>query len=221
MSKKKKNETYYIAKTFDFTARRYDRSVIRKFGLEFYSLAAELAGAGPGDKVLDAGCGTGTLALMLKTQVGNNGFVAGIDISSGMLRQARIKTDKEGLDIDFRIASIDNIPFSAGFFDVVTATWVIHQLSFPFKKRGLQEIFRVLRPGGHFLLVDLHRITNPVRAFLNLPFYWWSAGYQIHVRGELPDLLAATGFTRVKIADRIRDKIDYISSFKPDEPGKA
>ncbi len=210
----KRNETYYVAKTFDHVARRYDRFVKRKFGLEFYSLAAKLAGVKEGDKILDAGCGTGTLALMLKKQVGNEGFVAGIDASSGMLEQAKIKSNKEKLRIDFRGASIEKIPFSDNFFDIVTSTWVIHQLSISLKKKGLKEIFRVLGPGGHFLLVDLHRITNPLLAFFNFPFYWWSAGYKIHVRGKLPDLLTETGFVEVKIINRIRDKIDYISSFK-------
>jgi len=215
MKKAKRDETYYIAKTFDYMAKRYDRSVEKKFGLEFYSLAAKSAGVKEGDKVLDAGCGTGTLALMLKKQVGNNGLVAGIDVSSGMLKQAKIKSDKENLLIDFRVASIEKIPFSDNFFDLVTSTWVVHQLSLPLKKKGLKEIFRVLRPGGHFLLVDLHRITNPWRAFFNFPFYWWSEGYKIHVQGKLPDLLTETGFTEVKIMNRIRDKIDYISSLKP------
>lgn len=217
MKKIKRDETYYIAKTFDYMAKRYDRSVKKKFGLEFYSLAAKLSGLKEGDKVLDAGCGTGTLALMLKKQVGNNGFVAGIDMSSGMLEQAKIKSDKENLHIDFRVASIEKIPFSDNFFNVVTSTWVIHQLSLSLKKKGFKEIFRVLRPGGCFLLVDLHRITNPLRAFFNLPFYWWSEGYKIHVWGKLPDLLSETGFVEVKIINRIRDKIDYISSFKPKE----
>ena len=215
MKKIKRDETYYIAKTFDYMAKRYDRSVKKKFGLEFYSLTAKLCGLKEGDKVLDAGCGTGILDLMLKKQVGNNGFVAGIDMSSGMLKQAKIKSDKENLHIDFRVASIKKIPFSGNFFNVVTSTWVIHQLSLSLKKKALKEIFRVLRPSGHFLLVDLHRITNPLRAFFNLPFYWWSEGYKIHVWGKLPDLLSETGFVEVKIINRIRDKIDYISSFKP------
>lgn len=147
--------------------------------------------------------------------MGNNGFVAGIDMSSGMLEQAKIKSDKENLHIDFRVASIKKIPFSGNFFNVVTSTWVIHQLSLSLKKKALKEIFRVLRPSGRFLLVDLHRIINPLRAFFNLPFYWWSEGYKIHVWGKLPDLLSETGFVEVKIINRIRDKIDYISSFKP------
>jgi len=217
----KKDETYYTAKTFDYIAKRYDRSVEKKFGLEFYSLAAKLAGVEEGDKVLDVGCGTGTLALMLKKQVGNNGFVAGIDVSSGMLKQAKIKSDKENLHIEFRVASIEKIPFSDNFFDAVTSTWVFHQLPPSLKKEGLKEIIRVLRVGGHFLLVDLHRIANPLRAFFNLPFYWWSDGYKIHVRGKLPDLLTEVGFIEVKIINRIRDKIDYISSFKPKEFDKG
>ncbi len=215
MKKTKRDETYYIAKTFDYTARFYDRTLNKKLGHEFYSLAAKLAGVKEGDKVLDVGCGTGTLALRLKKQAGNNGVVAGIDASKGMLKQAKIKSDKENIHLDLRVASIEKMPFPDNFFDVITSTWVIHQLSLPLKKKGIKEIFRVLRPGGHFLLVDLHRITNPLRAFYNLPFYWWNEGYKIHVLGKLPELLTETGFLNVKIINRIRNKIDYISAFKP------
>ena len=211
----KRDETYYIAKTFDYMARFYDRTSNKKLGLEFYSLAAKLSGVKEGDKVLDVGCGTGTLALRLKKQAGNKGFVAGIDASSEMLKQAKIKADKENIRLDLRVASIEKIPFSDNFFDVVTSTWVIHQLSLPLKKKGIKEIFRVLKVGGHFLLADLHKITNPFRAFYNLPFYWWNEGYKIHVQGKLPELLTEAGFVEVKIINRIRDRIDYISTFKP------
>ncbi len=215
MKKMKKDETYYIAKTFDYTARFYDRTLNKKLGLEFYSLAAKLSGVKEGDKVLDVGCGTGTLALRLKKQAGDKGLVAGIDASRGMLKQAKIKADKENIHLDLRVTSIEKIPFADDSFDVVTSTWVFHQLSLPLKKKGLKEILRVLRVGGHFLLVDLHNITNPFRAFYNLPFYFWNEGYKIHVHGKLPELLTEVGFKEVKIINRIRDKIDYISAFKP------
>jgi len=215
MKKTKRDETYYIAKTFDLTARFYDRTLNKKLGHEFYSLAAKLSGVKGGDKVLDVGCGTGTLALRLKKHAGNRGLVAGIDASRGMLRQAEIKSDKENIQLDFGVASIENIPFPDNFFDVITSTWVIHQLSLPLKKKGLKEILRVLSVGGHFLLVDLHSITNPFRAFYNSPFYFWNEGYKIHVQGKLPKLLTEAGFVKVKIINRIRDKIDYISAFKP------
>jgi ubiquinone/menaquinone biosynthesis C-methylase UbiE len=214
MKKPKRDETYYIAKTFDYTARFYDRTLNKKLGHEFYSLAAKLAGVKEGDKVLDAGCGTGTLALKLKKLVGNKGFVTGIDASCGMLKQAKIKADKENIHLDLRVASIEKIPFPDNFFDVITSTWVFHQLSLSLKKKGIKEILRVLRVGGHFLLVDLHEITNPFRAFYNLPFYWWNEGYKIHVHGKLPELLTEIGFAEINIMNRIRDKIDFISAVK-------
>ncbi len=215
MKKIKRDETYYIAKTFDYTARFYDRILNKKLGLEFYPLAAKLAGVKESDKVLDVGCGTGTLTLKLKKQAGNKGFVAGIDASRGMLKQAKIKSDKVNIQLDLGVASIEKIPFADNFFDVITSTWVFHQLSLPLKKKGAKEVLRVLREGGHFLLVDLNKITNPFQAFYNLPFYWWNEGYKIHVRGKLPELLTEAGFVEVKIVDRIRNKIDYISAFKP------
>src|SRR5687767_2295567 len=77
----------------------------------------ELAEPAPGEKVLDVGCGTGTLALAIKWQVGN-GEVHRIDASPEMVQFAKEKSTKDGSDIDFRVALIEAIPFPDTFFDL-------------------------------------------------------------------------------------------------------
>ncbi|MBI2872066.1 MAG: methyltransferase domain-containing protein [Chloroflexi bacterium] len=113
----------------------------------------ELASPAPGDKVLDVGCGTGTLAIAIKPQVGT-GEVHGIDASPEMIQVAKEKSAKDGSDIDFRVALIEAIPFPDASFDLVTSSLMLHHLPDNLKAKGFLEIRRVLKPGGRFMVMD-------------------------------------------------------------------
>ena len=119
----------------------------------------ELAAPAPGEKVLDVGCGTGTLAIAIKPQVGA-GEVHGIDASPEMIQVAKEKSAKDGSDIHFRVALIEAIPFSEASFDLVTSTLMLHHLPDDLKAKGFLEIRRVLKPGGRFMAMDFAALSH-------------------------------------------------------------
>jgi demethylmenaquinone methyltransferase/2-methoxy-6-polyprenyl-1,4-benzoquinol methylase/phosphoethanolamine N-methyltransferase len=112
-----------------------------------------LAAPAHGEQVLDVGCGTGTLALALRSRVGT-GEVHGIDASPEMIEVAKQKAAKAGADIDFQVALIEAIPFPDATFDLATSSLMLHHLPDALKRTGLGEIRRVLKPDGRLMVLD-------------------------------------------------------------------
>lgn len=99
----------------------------------------------PGWRVLDAGCGPGSITLGLARKVAP-GRVIGIDIEESQFAKAREQARQEGLDIEFKTANISHLPFGDGYFDAVFSHAVLQHLTEP--EAGLAELRRVLKPGG-------------------------------------------------------------------------
>jgi ubiquinone/menaquinone biosynthesis C-methylase UbiE len=99
----------------------------------------------PGWRVLDAGCGPGTITLGLARSV-RPGHVTGVDLEDSQCVDARQEAEREGLNVDFRNASIYDLPFESESFDAVFSHAVFTHLSDPVA--ALIELRRVLKPGG-------------------------------------------------------------------------
>ncbi|MDP6377521.1 MAG: class I SAM-dependent methyltransferase [Pseudomonadales bacterium] len=107
-----------------------------------------------GNRVLDVGCGMGTLAIETAAAVGREGSVTGIDPSPEMVARARSKADARGVDVRFCEVGIEALPFAGGSFDSVVSSLMFHHLDADLKIRGLGEILRVLVPGGRLTIID-------------------------------------------------------------------
>ncbi|MEV6107287.1 class I SAM-dependent methyltransferase [Streptomyces sp. NPDC051940] len=137
-------------------ARQYNALVVLLFGGRRAHLdrrLAQAAGAAPGERVLDIGCGPGHLARRLAARVAPGGDVLGIDPSPGMLRYARRRAG--GLsNCRFQQGEAQSLDLPAASRDLVTSTFAMHHIPAPVREVALREMHRVLRPGGRLLLAD-------------------------------------------------------------------
>lgn len=117
-------------------------------------LMLRLAELRPGEAVLDVACGTGTLAIAAKRQVGADGSVTGVDASDEMIERARGKAERAALDVAFVKGTAQELPFDDGQFDIMTATLMLHHLPKPVRSAFVRDARRVLKPGGRVLLID-------------------------------------------------------------------
>jgi demethylmenaquinone methyltransferase/2-methoxy-6-polyprenyl-1,4-benzoquinol methylase len=115
----------------------------------------------PGDRVLDACCGTGDLALAAERE---GGFVTGLDFSPGMLERARRKSDT----VTWVEGDILALPFGNGTFDVATVGFGVRNVDD--LEAGLRELRRVLRPGGRLAILEITTPRGALRPFFSLWF---------------------------------------------------
>jgi len=149
-----------------------------------------------GDYVLEAGCGTGTLTLEAKRKAGPSGKVFGIDIIPGMIDLSRQKAAGAKLDVTFQLGSIDNIPFPENQFDIVMCSFMIFHMSEMVRHKGINEIYRVLKPQGQLMVLDISLPVNPVYRLLTKTFL----GFMLkHDLKELLPLMESAGFYGTEI----------------------
>ncbi len=132
-----------VVAAFNLASDTYDEPALRCFDLHALALARE-AQVHEGARVLDVATGTGKVAFAVARVVGTNGRVIGVDLSEGMLAQARRKAGD--LPVEFRLMDAERLEFEDATFDVVLCGFAIWFL--PDILRGIREMRRVLRPGG-------------------------------------------------------------------------
>jgi ubiquinone/menaquinone biosynthesis C-methylase UbiE len=153
------------------------------------------AGLRLGQRVLDVGCGTGTLALLAK-QLHPEVEVVGIDGDEKVLAIARRKAARAGADVRLDAGLADRLPYPDASFDHVFSSAVFHHLTPDERARALAEVRRVLRPGGGFTLADFGPATGAVARFFGHLFHASERARDVF-EGRLPDAMRAAGFAGV------------------------
>lgn len=140
----------------------YDRmNALMSFGLHhrWRTFAVAKLDLRPGDRALDVCCGTGDFMTPLDAAVGEKGRVVGVDFCLPMLEGARAKHVNPAL----ALADACRLPIASGIFDAVAVGWGLRNV--PELEAALGEAFRVLKPGGRFVSLDMARPRNPIVRF--------------------------------------------------------
>ena len=119
----------------------------------------DLAQFAPGRRMLDLGCGTGTLVLMARRRH-PGATVIGVDGDPVILGIARRKARRAGISVQLDQGMAYALPYADGSFDAVVSTLTFHHLTPDQQARALAEVRRVLRPGGRLVIADVTRPHN-------------------------------------------------------------
>ena len=107
----------------------------------------------PGQRVLDLGCGTGTLVVLLKRRY-PAAEIVGVDPDPKALQRAQKKVRRAGVAVQLDEGFADELPYEAGTFDRVLSSFMLHHLEEHEREKTLREVLRVLKPAGTFHLLD-------------------------------------------------------------------
>ncbi len=179
-----------------------------------------IASLQPGEVVLDLGSGGGLDVLLASRQVGDAGFVYGVDMTDRMLELARRNAARIGAaNVEFRKGDLEDLPLEDDTVDVIISNCVVNLT--PDKGRALREAFRVLRPGGRLAisdivvdgeLDDLPVSEDEIRAGLS----WAGCIAGALSAGELTRLLEAAGFEEIAITFEHRySSSDFLGDLPP------
>lgn len=189
-------------------------------------LPTQFAKIKQGDTVIDLGSGAGNDCFVARRESGEEGHVIGVDFTPEMIVKARANAEKLGLqNVEFRQGDIENMPVDDNVADVVVSNCVLNLV--PNKKGVINDIFRVLKPGGHFSISDVVlKAELPTSLQQAAEMYAGCVSGAIRKEAYL-DLISKSGFTNITIQKEkpivIPDDIlkDYLSEAEREEFSKT
>jgi len=153
----------------------------------------EQAGIHSGQLVLDLGCGTGTLAIMVK-RAHPGAEVVGLDADPHILRIAAAKAERAGVQVKFDRGMAFDLPYQDRSFDRILSSLMIHHLKTPEKHKTARELYRVLRPGGELHVVDFGKPRTLYGRLLGVIMHGFEEVAD-NMAGRLPEIFAQGGFS--------------------------
>jgi len=198
---------------FDWLLPLYDPllRLLRRDLLLQKTLIAD-AGIEPGQRLLDIGCGTGIVSVLLK-QAEPAASVRGLDPDPGALARARARAKRAGAEIGFDRGFADQLPYSDATFDRVFSSLMFHHLTPDQKFAALLDVRRVLRPGGSLHVLDFGETDSGLHSLLAHLFH---RGEEIrdNLEGRIPALMRETGLEDVDEVSRHAAMFGSVSYYR-------
>ena len=154
----------------------------------------------PGEVCLDLGSGRGNDVIRMAEEAGENGFAYGIDLSDGMVKKARTNLDKFGVtNAEIIQSEMESLPLNDNSVNVTISNCTINHSSN--KEAVWSEVFRVLKPGGRFVVSDIYATAPIADEYRNDPQAVAECWAGAVTRAEYLTMLEETGFTNIKILE--------------------
>lgn len=212
-----KTAKYIPALSFDWLTPLYDP--LLRWGMREETFKQQLihqSDIQPGQRVLDLGCGTGTLTILIKQSI-PKAEVFGLDGDPRVLEIARSKAAKAGVPLTLDYGMAYQLPYPDCSFDRVLSSLVFHHLTGDDKRRAITEVYRVLRPGGEFNLLDFGKPRGLYGSLLST-FIKRLEQATDNVRGLLPVMMRETGFEQVEELAHFTTIAGSLSSVRASKP---
>jgi ubiquinone/menaquinone biosynthesis C-methylase UbiE len=180
------------------------------------------AGLSPGDLVLDLACGTATLTILMKESCPGADII-GLDGSEQILETARKKAAGAGVELSFFQALSYEMPFEDARFDRVVSSLLFHHLNRDHKQLTLEDVYRVLKPGGELHVADWGKAPNAFfrAAFGVVQLLDGFVTTRDSIAGMLPDYMEKAGFNQVAETSRVLTPLGSVSLYKAVKPANT
>lgn len=193
-----KIKKYSPALKFDFLTSLYDFLIkITMPENLFKNTLIEQANIQASYKVLDFGCGTGTLLMMAKIK-NPAAEIIGVDIDEKIIRIAKKKIANHQVDIEIDKYDGNILPYEKESFDRVISTLVFHHLTKEQKENILKELYRVLKPNEEIHIADFGKPRNKIMKIVSYLLQLFGEPITDNIKGLIPCYLNANGFFDVK-----------------------
>jgi ubiquinone/menaquinone biosynthesis C-methylase UbiE len=217
-------DRYLPALRFPALTRFFDPLISRALPeRRFKQRLLEQATLSPGQRVLDLGCGTGTLAIMVKA-AHPGADVVGLDADPEILALAESKAKAAEAEVRFDEGLSTELPYEDESFDRVLSTLFFHHLTGPDKRRTAAEVARVLRPRGELHIADWGRPSDRLMWAAQLGTVRLFDGFERtrdNAAGALPAIFEAGGLTGASETGRLRTAFGPLALYSAQRPEAA